>query len=171
MPPWNTQRDLGADHLRRRRREGRCSSQVHAQQGQQLQRRQAFKAWCWERLRSLEARLGRRPKEWLRQLDCMEKVGQTRKGSARAMKAGSSFKGAWSSSPAGAGRKNGREVAAKPSQIAAIRNRQAAHAARRQAAVAIARGKPERSGGDPGRNDPCPCESGRKFKQCCRSMS
>jgi len=29
------------------------------------------------------------------------------------------------------------------------------------------RGKPARSGPKVGRNDPCPCRSGKKYKHCC----
>ena len=27
--------------------------------------------------------------------------------------------------------------------------------------------EPIKSGGEPGRNDPCPCGSGKKYKKCC----
>jgi len=36
-----------------------------------------------------------------------------------------------------------------------------------EAADAIEKAKPVRSGPKVGRNDPCPCGSGKKFKQCC----
>jgi preprotein translocase subunit SecA len=36
-----------------------------------------------------------------------------------------------------------------------------------EAAEAVAKAKPIRSGPKVGRNDPCPCGSGRKYKQCC----
>ena len=36
-----------------------------------------------------------------------------------------------------------------------------------EAAAAISRSKPARTGPKVGRNDPCPCGSGKKFKQCC----
>jgi preprotein translocase subunit SecA len=36
-----------------------------------------------------------------------------------------------------------------------------------EAAEAVDRAKPVRSGPKVGRNDPCPCNSGKKFKQCC----
>jgi preprotein translocase subunit SecA len=31
----------------------------------------------------------------------------------------------------------------------------------------VAKAKPVRSGPKVGRNDPCPCQSGKKYKQCC----
>jgi preprotein translocase subunit SecA len=34
-------------------------------------------------------------------------------------------------------------------------------------AVAKARSKPVRTGPKVGRNDPCPCQSGKKYKHCC----
>ena len=34
-------------------------------------------------------------------------------------------------------------------------------------AQAQARAKPVRTGPKVGRNDPCPCGSGKKYKQCC----
>jgi preprotein translocase subunit SecA len=34
-------------------------------------------------------------------------------------------------------------------------------------AQAAAKAKPVRTGPKVGRNDPCPCGSGRKYKQCC----
>jgi preprotein translocase subunit SecA len=37
----------------------------------------------------------------------------------------------------------------------------------RQATEAITKAKPVRSGPKVGRNDPCPCGSGKKFKHCC----
>jgi preprotein translocase subunit SecA len=36
-----------------------------------------------------------------------------------------------------------------------------------EAAAAVERAKPVRTGPKVGRNDPCPCGSGRKYKQCC----
>ena len=36
-----------------------------------------------------------------------------------------------------------------------------------EASEALSRAKPVRSGPKVGRNDPCPCGSGRKYKQCC----
>jgi preprotein translocase subunit SecA len=36
-----------------------------------------------------------------------------------------------------------------------------------EAAEAVAKAKPVRTGPKVGRNDPCPCGSGKKFKQCC----
>jgi len=36
-----------------------------------------------------------------------------------------------------------------------------------EAAEAVAKAKPIRSGPKVGRNDPCPCGSGKKYKQCC----
>jgi preprotein translocase subunit SecA len=36
-----------------------------------------------------------------------------------------------------------------------------------QAAVSQAKAKPVRTGPKVGRNDPCPCGSGKKYKQCC----
>jgi preprotein translocase subunit SecA len=39
-----------------------------------------------------------------------------------------------------------------------------------QASEAIAKAKPVRTGPKVGRNDPCPCGSGKKFKQCCGKM-
>jgi preprotein translocase subunit SecA len=36
-----------------------------------------------------------------------------------------------------------------------------------EAAAAVERAKPVRSGPKVGRNDPCPCGSGKKYKQCC----
>ena len=36
-----------------------------------------------------------------------------------------------------------------------------------EAAAAMEKAKPVRSGPKVGRNDPCPCRSGKKFKQCC----
>ena len=36
-----------------------------------------------------------------------------------------------------------------------------------EASEVLARAKPSRSGPKVGRNDPCPCGSGRKYKQCC----
>ena len=36
-----------------------------------------------------------------------------------------------------------------------------------EAAEALAKAKPIRTGPKVGRNDPCPCGSGKKFKQCC----
>ena len=35
------------------------------------------------------------------------------------------------------------------------------------AAEAAAKAKPVRTGPKVGRNDPCPCGSGKKYKQCC----
>jgi preprotein translocase subunit SecA len=35
------------------------------------------------------------------------------------------------------------------------------------ASEALAKAKPLRSGPKVGRNDPCPCGSGKKYKQCC----
>ncbi|MDI9371439.1 MAG: SEC-C metal-binding domain-containing protein, partial [Verrucomicrobiota bacterium] len=36
-----------------------------------------------------------------------------------------------------------------------------------EAAAAVERAKPVRAGPKVGRNDPCPCGSGKKYKQCC----
>ena len=36
-----------------------------------------------------------------------------------------------------------------------------------EASEAIAKAKPVRTGPKVGRNDPCPCGSGKKYKQCC----
>ena len=36
-----------------------------------------------------------------------------------------------------------------------------------EAAAAMDKAKPVRSGPKVGRNDPCPCRSGKKFKHCC----
>jgi preprotein translocase subunit SecA len=36
-----------------------------------------------------------------------------------------------------------------------------------EAAAALEKAKPVRSGPKVGRNDPCPCKSGKKYKQCC----
>src|SRR5262249_28656128 len=36
-----------------------------------------------------------------------------------------------------------------------------------EAADAVSKAKPVRSGPKVGRNDPCPCKSGKKYKQCC----
>ncbi|HEX3989511.1 MAG TPA: SEC-C metal-binding domain-containing protein, partial [Verrucomicrobiae bacterium] len=36
-----------------------------------------------------------------------------------------------------------------------------------EASAAVAKAKPVRSGPKVGRNDPCPCGSGKKYKQCC----
>ena len=36
-----------------------------------------------------------------------------------------------------------------------------------EAAAAVEKAKPVRSGPKVGRNDPCPCGSGKKYKQCC----
>jgi preprotein translocase subunit SecA len=36
-----------------------------------------------------------------------------------------------------------------------------------EAAAAVERAKPVRAGPKVGRNDPCPCKSGKKYKQCC----
>ena len=36
---------------------------------------------------------------------------------------------------------------------------------------AVTRRGPLKRGRSPGRNDPCPCKSGKKFKQCCRRKS
>ena len=36
-----------------------------------------------------------------------------------------------------------------------------------EAAAAVDRAKPIRTGPKVGRNDPCPCGSGKKYKQCC----
>jgi preprotein translocase subunit SecA len=40
-----------------------------------------------------------------------------------------------------------------------------------EAAEALAKAKPVRSGPKVGRNDPCPCGSGKKYKNCCGSGS
>jgi preprotein translocase subunit SecA len=37
----------------------------------------------------------------------------------------------------------------------------------KQASEAMSKAKPVRSGPKVGRNDPCPCGSGKKYKQCC----
>ncbi len=36
-----------------------------------------------------------------------------------------------------------------------------------EAAEAVEKAKPVRTGPKVGRNDPCPCGSGKKYKQCC----
>jgi preprotein translocase subunit SecA len=36
-----------------------------------------------------------------------------------------------------------------------------------EAAEAVEKAKPVRSGPKVGRNDPCPCGSGKKYKHCC----
>ena len=36
-----------------------------------------------------------------------------------------------------------------------------------EANEAVAKAKPVRTGPKVGRNDPCPCNSGKKYKQCC----
>jgi preprotein translocase subunit SecA len=36
-----------------------------------------------------------------------------------------------------------------------------------EATEAIAKARPVRAGPKVGRNDPCPCGSGKKYKQCC----
>ena len=36
-----------------------------------------------------------------------------------------------------------------------------------EAAAAVEKAKPVRTGPKVGRNDPCPCGSGKKYKQCC----
>jgi preprotein translocase subunit SecA len=36
-----------------------------------------------------------------------------------------------------------------------------------EAAAAVEKSKPIRTGPKVGRNDPCPCGSGKKYKQCC----
>jgi preprotein translocase subunit SecA len=36
-----------------------------------------------------------------------------------------------------------------------------------EASEAIEKAKPVRTGPKVGRNDPCPCKSGKKYKQCC----
>ena len=36
-----------------------------------------------------------------------------------------------------------------------------------EAAEAVEKAKPVRAGPKVGRNDPCPCKSGKKYKQCC----
>jgi preprotein translocase subunit SecA len=36
-----------------------------------------------------------------------------------------------------------------------------------EAAAAMDKAKPVRSGPKVGRNDPCPCKSGKKYKHCC----
>jgi preprotein translocase subunit SecA len=36
-----------------------------------------------------------------------------------------------------------------------------------EAAEAMEKAKPVRTGPKVGRNDPCPCGSGKKYKQCC----
>jgi preprotein translocase subunit SecA len=36
-----------------------------------------------------------------------------------------------------------------------------------EAAAAMEKAKPVRSGPKVGRNDPCPCGSGKKYKHCC----
>jgi preprotein translocase subunit SecA len=39
-----------------------------------------------------------------------------------------------------------------------------------EAAAAVEKAKPVRSGPKVGRNDPCPCGSGKKYKQCCGKL-
>jgi len=39
-----------------------------------------------------------------------------------------------------------------------------------EAAEAVEKAKPVRSGPKVGRNDPCPCQSGKKYKQCCGKL-
>ena len=36
-----------------------------------------------------------------------------------------------------------------------------------EAAAAVEKAKPVRTGPKVGRNDPCPCGSGKKYKHCC----
>jgi preprotein translocase subunit SecA len=36
-----------------------------------------------------------------------------------------------------------------------------------EAAAAVEKAKPVHTGPKVGRNDPCPCGSGKKYKQCC----
>jgi len=36
-----------------------------------------------------------------------------------------------------------------------------------EAAAAVEKARPVRSGPKVGRNDPCPCGSGKKYKHCC----
>jgi preprotein translocase subunit SecA len=37
----------------------------------------------------------------------------------------------------------------------------------KEATEAMAKAKPVRTGPKVGRNDPCPCRSGKKYKHCC----
>jgi uncharacterized protein YchJ len=39
-----------------------------------------------------------------------------------------------------------------------------------EASEAASKSKPVRGGPKVGRNDPCPCNSGKKYKQCCGKM-
>jgi preprotein translocase subunit SecA len=39
-----------------------------------------------------------------------------------------------------------------------------------EAAAAVEKARPVRSGPKVGRNDPCPCKSGKKYKHCCGKM-
>jgi len=39
-----------------------------------------------------------------------------------------------------------------------------------EAAEAVEKARPMRSGPKVGRNDPCPCKSGKKYKQCCGKL-
>src|SRR4029078_7094618 len=39
-----------------------------------------------------------------------------------------------------------------------------------EAANAVEKAKPVRSGPKVGRNDPCPCQSGKKYKHCCGKL-
>jgi preprotein translocase subunit SecA len=39
-----------------------------------------------------------------------------------------------------------------------------------EASEAVSKAKPIRTGPKVGRNDPCPCGSGKKYKQCCGKM-
>ena len=36
-----------------------------------------------------------------------------------------------------------------------------------EAAAAVEKARPIRAGPKVGRNDPCPCKSGKKYKHCC----
>jgi preprotein translocase subunit SecA len=61
-----------------------------------------------------------------------------------------------SSSTLGSGSSTGSSTAkANPSDIV------------NEAAAAMEKAKPIRTGPKVGRNDPCPCKSGKKYKQCC----
>jgi len=39
-----------------------------------------------------------------------------------------------------------------------------------EAAAAVEKARPVRAGPKVGRNDPCPCKSGKKFKHCCGKL-
>ena len=64
------------------------------------------------------------------------------------LQSASAFGGATSNAPASASQQNASDVVS-------------------EAAAAVEKAKPVRTGPKVGRNDPCPCGSGKKYKQCC----